>query len=118
MTVEWYGVRCHFDHGPSELVPDAHVYEERIVILRATSFADAVKRAELDAEKYASVLPGVEYLGFAQAYLIADDIADDPRQEFAEVYSLMRSSTLPANEYIDRFFATGSEHEGAGDEPA
>lgn len=118
MTLEWYGVRCLFDHGPSESVLDAHMYEERIVILRATAFADAIERAELDAEEYARILPGVEFLGFAQAYLIADDLADDPRQELAEVYSLMRSSTLPSRDYIGRFFATGSEHEGAADEPA
>lgn len=112
MTVEWYGVRCLFGHGRSE-VEGAHVYEERIVILQATSFEEAVTKAEQDAETYASTHRGVEYLGLSQAYEIADELADDPRQQCAEVFSLMRSSTLPAQDYIRRFFATGSEHEGS-----
>jgi hypothetical protein len=116
--VEWYGVRCLFGHGPSEIQAGAHVYEERIVILRATSFEDAVAKAEQDAETYASALRGVVYLGLSQAYEIADELADDPRQECAEVFSLMRSSTLSASDYIRRFFAAGSEHQGSVDEPA
>lgn len=115
--MEWYGIRCLFGHGPSEIEAGARVYEERIVILRATSFEDAVTKAEQDAETYASALDGVEYLGLAQAYEIADDIADDPCQQCAEVFSLMRSSALPARDYVRRFFDTGSEHHGSVDEP-
>ncbi|MGQ0613254.1 MAG: hypothetical protein ACT4PV_05895 [Planctomycetaceae bacterium] len=116
--MEWYGVRCLFGHGPSEIEAGACVYEERIVILRAASFEDAVAKAEQDAATYASAFRGVEYLGLSQAYEIADELADDPRQECAEIFSLMRSSTLGASDYIRRFFATGAEHQGSIDGPA
>ena len=49
------------------------------------------------------------FVDFTQAY----EMADDPREQGAEVFSLIRDSNLPAAEYIDSFFATGEEYEGA-----
>ena len=115
MTNEWYGVRCLFDHGPSEAVEEARVYEEQVVLVRAGSFDGAIQKAEREADEYARVLDDVEYLGLAQAYVLADD----PTEEGGEVFSLMRSSALGSDDYLARFFNTGFEHQQTtGDDSA
>jgi hypothetical protein len=110
MDAEWYGVRCLFSHGESRLVPGAKVYEERIVLLRASSLDDAIEKAESEAQQYADALDGVRVVEFAQAYAIPDD----PAQGGGEVFSLMRSSSLDPEAYVDRFFDSGPEHEQKG----
>lgn len=102
----WYAVRCLFNWGHSR-EPESvgeNVYEERIIVLEADSFDEALQGAEDEAVEYASDY-GVEYLGFAQSYYMgADRIADR-----TEVFSLLRESKLGAEAYISRFFDTGDE---------
>jgi hypothetical protein len=100
----WYAVRCVFAFGPD----GDRTYEERVTIWRADSFDRAIERAELEAAEYAETLDA-EYLGFAQAFHLAVD--DRPLESGDEVFSLMRDSTLSANDYISAFFATGTESE-------
>jgi hypothetical protein len=88
-----------FRHGESR-------YEERVVIVRAADFALAIARAEDEAARYA-VDVDAEYLGLAQAFALVDDPGDG-----AEVFSLMRDSDLPPDEYLDAFFDTGDERQG------
>jgi len=94
----WYGVRCVFRHGP------LGVYEERITLWTARSADEAVERAEAEAAEYCENLDGVEYARLAQAFTLFGTPDDG-----AEVFSLMRGSTLPPGEYVDRYFATGDE---------
>ncbi|GAA1117856.1 hypothetical protein GCM10009630_14480 [Kribbella jejuensis] len=77
---------------------------------QAVSFEEAVARAEAEAVEYASVVGEApdEYLGFAQAYRLADVPGDG-----AEVFSLIRESELEPEAYIGRFFDTGREHQGS-----
>jgi hypothetical protein len=96
----WFSVRCVFRDAERSL------YEERITLWRADSFADAVASAEAEATEYASSLD-MEYLGLAQVYRLADE----PSQPGAEVFSLMRVSPMAADEYVQRFFATGDERQ-------
>jgi hypothetical protein len=83
------------------------VFEERITLWRAASFDDALERAEAEAEGYASGLRA-EYVGLAQAFHLAAGAVSDG----AEVFSLMRDSNLPDDDYVARFFETGDEREG------
>ena len=53
---------------------------------------------------------GTESLDLFQAFELADEPSDG-----AEVFSLIRRSGLPPAEYLDSFFATGSELEQRGD---
>ena len=112
--VSWYAVRCIFAVGwPPEAVGET--YEERITIWRARSAEEAIARAEAEALEYAAVIeesPST-YLGLAQSYQLFEELA-----EGAEVYSLMRTSTLEPEEYLDAFFDTGTERQAtvAGDE--
>jgi hypothetical protein len=99
----WYAVRSLF-RIPGE--PES-VYEERITLWQARSFGQAMERAEAEAEEYAE-FSGATYLSdFAQAY----HLADAPPRDGAEVFSVVRDSSLPPNAYIDRFFSSGQERQ-------
>jgi len=100
----WYGVRCVFRWTrPS-------TYEERITLWEAESLDDAIAKAEAEAQVYATRLNS-EYLDIAQAYWIG------PAQPQAgsEVFSLMRDSTLDADDYLDSFYDTGRERQRTND---
>lgn len=103
----WVAVRCVFR---SEL-EGTGMYEERVTLWRTTSMAEAVERAEAEAHEYAAMLSTPpadphEYVGLAQAYLLADDLDDG-----AEVFSLVRGSDLEPEDYLDAFFDTGTERQ-------
>jgi hypothetical protein len=100
----WYGVRCIFQHGPDD--PEATSYEERVTIWRARSFDEAIERAEAEAARYAADLQDVTDLGLVQAFALPE-----PPGQGAEVFSLIRDSPLPADDYLDRFFDTGRERQ-------
>jgi hypothetical protein len=100
----WYGAKCIFLHTGIESCP-GQVYEERVVLVRAGSFDEAISRAEAMAEEYAKDNGGCSYTGFIDVFHVYDeDIGDG-----AEVYSLMRESDLSKDEYLNRFYDTGTE---------
>lgn len=107
----WYSVRCIFRAdvnrrwGVHDLAEGEHVFEERITLFRASSASDAISRAEVAANQYASEL-GFEYLGLAQSCYLYDEPSDG-----AEVFSLFRRSRLLPQLYVDAFFSTGTEYE-------
>jgi len=84
------------------------VYEERITLWLAASAEEAIERAEAEAREYAGTIEESpdSYLGIAQSYRLVDAPADG-----AEVFSLMRSSALEPDEYLDTFFDTGTERQ-------
>ncbi|MHB9858397.1 hypothetical protein [Streptomyces sp. YIM S03343] len=94
----WYGVRCLFRHRALE------VYEERITVWVAGSLDEAIGRAEEEAAEYCEDLDGVEYVRFAEACAM-DGSPDDG----AEIFSLMRESSLAPPAYVRSFHATGAE---------
>jgi hypothetical protein len=110
----WYAVRCIFRNaesrpwGPSDLEPGQYAYEERITLWRAESVEEAIARAETDAASYAAAIEGgdTEYVGLAQAYHMFVDPSDG-----AEVFSLIRYSSLDPDDYLDHFFETGAERQ-------
>jgi hypothetical protein len=75
------------------------------VLLRAHDFDHAVRRAEEEARGYAGSLEGVEFLECLDIYHLFEDAVG----EGTEVFSLMRDSELGPEEYVSRFFQTGSE---------
>jgi hypothetical protein len=100
----WYGAKCVFLHTEIESAP-GQVYEERVILVRAESFDDAISRAEVMAEEYARDVDGCSYTGFIDVFHIYDeDIGHG-----SEVYSLMRTSDLSREEYLNRFYDTGAE---------
>lgn len=103
-NLAWSGVRCIFKLG------DQPQYEERITLWRARSFAEAIKSAEAEAERYAGT-GGFEYLHLAQVFNQKSVAVGNG----SEVFSLIRTSPLTPNDYINRFFNTGFESQA--DEP-
>jgi hypothetical protein len=106
MASSWYAVRCVFrtawmgDDG--DPAPDENLYEERITLWQATTAEEAIALAEEEAQEYAA--DEDEYLELAQAFRLFDE-----PEAGAEVFSLMRSSALGPDEYLDAFFDTGAE---------
>ena len=100
----WYAVRCIFASGwPAS---DARTYEERITLWRAASDDEAIALAEDEARNHAQTIeasPDI-YLGLAQSYRLADEPGVG-----AEVFSLLRTSDLAPEQYLDTFFDSGGE---------
>jgi hypothetical protein len=125
----WYGVRHVISWGGR--VEDGNSYEERVTLWRADSFEDAIHRAETEAAEHVEILGDGEVLDVFQTYLVTDD-AGSAKASVAEgvtaagerdgvilegesgleVFSLIRESDLSPKEYVDRFFDTGTEHQG------
>ena len=106
MTTEdlhWYAVRCVFRFDGVADQPSS--YEERITLWHAADGDEALERAEVDAEHYASETAESlgEYLGFAQAYWLFDEPGDG-----AEVFSMFRESRLTPDAYVERYFDDGA----------
>jgi len=98
----WYCVRTVFRFSRA---PTA-TYEERLTLWRATGFPAAVALAEAEASEYAGSLDGCAYVGLAQAFELSE-----PPAHGAEVFSLMRDSSLSADAYVSAFFDTGNERQ-------
>jgi hypothetical protein len=79
--------------------------EERVVLFKAGDFDSAIAKAEAEAAEYVKNLDG-EVLPLFQAHWLFDDPADG-----SEIFSLMRSSDLTPNDYLDQFFDTGKERQ-------
>lgn len=102
---EWYGARTIYrlDRYTSEY-DSTFLYEERIVVTKATSFDNAIAQAEKKTANYAAESE-ITYLGFVNVFKIVDDSITNN----TEIYSLVRESKLLSIDYLDRFFDTGSE---------
>lgn len=106
MALQWYAVRCLFRSAWMEveegLPPDEHLYEERITIWQAESPEEAIALAEAEAAEFAD--DDDEYLGLAQPAPLFEEPGHG-----SEVFSMMRSSRLAPDAYLDAFFDTGDE---------
>lgn len=102
--VGWFSVRCVYRVGSD---PGIQLYEERLTLWRAEDFDQAIELAEAEALRYAAEQPDTRYLGLAQAYRLFDT-----PEHGAEVFSLLRESSLPPEPYLTRFFDTGEERQG------
>jgi Domain of unknown function (DUF4288) len=103
----WFSARTIYEHDK----PGDGLFEERIVLIRAADFDEAFRHAEEEAKSYAEAVGGT-YTGYASLYELAEEEIGDG----AEVFSLMRDSDLPAEEYIEHFFATGNERQEEAEE--
>ena len=105
-TPEWYGARSVYElvgRGPQE--NGTRLFEDRVVLIKASSFEEAIAEAEKEALTYANEDSGFVYLGYINVYKLVDTRI----KSGTEVYTLMRESPLAPKEYIDRFFDTGLE---------
>ncbi len=101
----WYGAKTLYEVKSSSIEANNKLYEERVVLIKAVSFEDAIRKAEEEAFDYANDDSGFVYLGFVNAFKLVDEKIRDK----TEVFSLMRESNLKPKKYIDRYFDTGLE---------
>ncbi|MGH9945143.1 MAG: DUF4288 domain-containing protein [Pyrinomonadaceae bacterium] len=111
-TEPWYAAKCIFFHQDLPDEQGRPMYEERVVLLKADNFEQAIQLAEEDANQYASDLDGCEYCGYLDVFHLYDDEVGHG----TEVYSLIRSSSLGINDYVNTFYDTGTERTGGAAE--
>ena len=95
--MEWFAVR--------HVIEDSGAYEERVTLWEVASDDEAIARAEEEASLYAAALGG-NALGLFQSYRL-----DEPPAHGREIFSLIRTSALPPEQYLDTFFDSGHEHQ-------
>ena len=103
--MEWYAAKCIFKHHPDSTNALKALYEERVVLFQAQNFDDAVNQAEAEAAEYCADSGRCAYVGYVDIYHLPEDHVGHR----VEVYSLMRESSLSADEYLNRFYDTGNE---------
>ena len=95
-TREWYGARSIYEVvGRGSEENGTRLFEERIVLVKASSFDSAIAEAEQEALAYAHKTSGFIYLGYVDVYKLVDEVISNK----TEVYSLMRESALSPQEY-------------------
>ncbi len=94
----WYSVRHVIQNSPA--------FEERITLWQADNADQAIQLALAEAAEYAKSLFDGKVLAFAQVYELCES-AQDGR----EVFSLIRESDLPPDDYLNAYFDTGRERQ-------
>jgi len=79
-------------------------YEERIVLIRAVTVDEALRRAEREARRYARGQKAVDFLG----YLAVFHLDGDAMEEGLEVYSILRWIALSKRDFVRRYYDDGS----------
>jgi hypothetical protein len=101
----WYSVKCIFRHDDLSRNEDEVVYEERIIVLKARNLDEAIALGEAEAKAYASGDGTTRFTGFVSAFhLFVTELA-----EGAEIYSLMRRSSLDIDPFLDHYYDDGTE---------
>ena len=72
------------------------------MLFRADSFDTAIRKAEQEASEYAD--DEAAFTGFVEVFHLFAEPGDG-----VEVFSLMRSSELAPQQYLNRFYDTGDE---------
>ena len=101
-----YSVRCIVEIPKEEFNSLAYLYEERITAWLATDIDQAIDKAITEVEDYCEA-NGYKFTGLSQAYWMTENAQLDG----VEVFSLLRESDLPSDEYLDAFFSTGNERQ-------
>ena len=101
-----FAVRCVIELPKEEFNTLAHLYEERITVWLAVDIDEAIDKAIAEVEDY-SMKNNLSYTGLSQGYQMFSQVDIDG----VEVFSLLRESDLPPEEYLDTFFSTGTERQ-------
>lgn len=102
----WYAAKALFLHLELGKRSGLPCYEERITLVRARSEAEALRKGETEARRYARSLDGTKYLGFITIYHLYDTVVRDG----TEIYSIMRSLPLSPREFVDVHYDDGTFH--------
>ncbi|HZK89556.1 MAG TPA: DUF4288 domain-containing protein [Stellaceae bacterium] len=78
--------------------------EERIVLIEAADFDDAIQLAEQNAAIYCAKDKGANFQIEAMPWWNAYLIGDDPPTEGIEIYSRLIDTSLSADAYVRRYY--------------
>ena len=96
-----YGIRSHFlfKKADDPNTPE-NLYEERLIVVKAQSYEDALELGFKEAEHYATVNK-MKRLHYVESYEI-----DSKKLGFGiELYSYLRGTVLDEDEYLKTFFS-------------
>jgi len=97
----WFAVRCVFEISTG-------TYEERVTLWHCEDLDSAIELAEREAREYVEVVGIHGYCGLAQAFEVGPVRPDSGD----EIFSLVRDSGLPPQDYLSTYFDTGRERQG------
>jgi hypothetical protein len=105
MQKKWFAVQCFFLIEAGSVVAErGQAYEERITLWQAVDADEAIGKASRAADDYAAE-GGFQRVDYVTSYEMFE-----PPGEGSEVWSLMRDSWLPPEEYVERFVIEGDPH--------
>jgi hypothetical protein len=102
---EWYSAKTVCKHQTSRDGAPTKLFEERVILLQAVDFDDAIAKGEAEAHEYCRNLDGVTYIGYVIVYRLFESVVGHG----TEVFSLMRESELSNSDYLDHFYDDGKE---------
>lgn len=97
----WFAVKCLFSHPTRARDGDQNLYEERTTLWRASSWEEAFKCAEGEAQEYAKAENCIFHFA-TDAFLLADGSV----RNGSEIWSQMRGSGMDPETYEQTFCAT------------
>ena len=100
----WFGAKTLFRHPGLEREPGKSCYEERVVLIHASDEEEASRLAEEEANEYADG-SSTRFLGYVNIFRIDDTIGSR-----AEVFSIMRSTTMEEDEFVTHYYDDGTFH--------
>ena len=100
----WFGAKTVLRHPGLEREPGKSCYEERVVLIHASDEEEALKLAEQEANEYADGL-ATKFLGYVNIFRM-----DCTLGSLAEVFSIMRTTTMEEDEFVTHFYDDGTFH--------
>ena len=100
---EWFSVKGIFRWFFKEDGKTA-LFEERIIIVKADSFDEALDKAEIEAVKYCEEDPKANYQIESLKKFYAYEILEEELSEGIEVFSNRREIALDSGSYLERFY--------------
>ncbi|NBR85838.1 MAG: DUF4288 domain-containing protein [Verrucomicrobia bacterium] len=97
----WYSVRRVFRSDRAEDSQSRRSFEERVVLLRAVSFEDALAKGEVEAKRYIPDSPRYHTLDHLAAYYIH---SDESLRDGDEVWSCVRDLNVTDDQFLKKVF--------------
>ena len=101
MQQDWYSVRSIFRHDRIVDGKPERLFEERVVIFRATSTEDALTKGRAEAQRYAEG----ETHPIMLDHIVAFGLLEEDLCEGEEVWSCLRESDNSDEQFLDRVYA-------------
>lgn len=98
---QWYSVRSVFRFDKGEEGKPGTMFEERVVILRASSDEEALQKGRDNAHRYAASDPNPKMLD----HVVAFALWEAALKEGEEVWSCLRELKMSDAEFLDHVYA-------------